>query len=64
MTSRDAQADSDEAVAILKKAVGMGYNSANSFRDEPALDSLRGRPDFQVLMMDLNFPAEPIADGG
>ena len=30
---------------------------------DPALDPLRDRADFRLLMMDLAFPAEPLAPG-
>jgi hypothetical protein len=29
---------------------------------DPDLDPLRGRPDFQAMMADLAFPAEPFSD--
>jgi CheY-like chemotaxis protein len=37
----------------------MGCLNPDSFRIEEALDSLRGREDFRLLMMDLAMPAEP-----
>ena len=36
----------------------MGFRYADAFRTESALDHLRGRPDFKLLMMDLAMPAE------
>jgi hypothetical protein len=33
-----------------------------AYRHEPALGPLRGRDDFQVLMMDLAMPANPFDD--
>jgi len=33
----------------------------DAVRTEPALDPLRDRPDFRLLMMDLATPAEPFA---
>ena len=38
----------------------MGYRNTNAYRTEDALDPLRGREDFKLLMMDLTFPAEPL----
>ena len=38
-----------------------GYLSIDAYRGETALDPLRDRPDFRLLMMDLAFPAEPFA---
>jgi hypothetical protein len=37
----------------------MGFRSANSFRTDDALDPLRGRTDFRLLLLDLAMPAEP-----
>jgi hypothetical protein len=48
-------------MALLTKAVTMGYRNRYAYRTESALDALRNRPDFQLLMMDLAFPAEPFA---
>jgi hypothetical protein len=54
-------AEADAAMALLRRAVGMGYRNADDFRTEDALDPLRGRDDFRLLMMDLAMPAEPFA---
>jgi hypothetical protein len=50
-----------EAMRLLKPAVAMGYRNSYLFRTESALDSLRGRPDFRLLLLDLSMPAEPFA---
>jgi hypothetical protein len=50
-------------MARLHQAVGLGYRSADIFRSEDALDPLRGRDDFRLLMMDVAFPDEPFARG-
>ena len=50
-------------MALLHKAVAMGYRTLDFFRTEDALDPLRDRDDFRRLMMDLAFPAEPFARG-
>ena len=46
---------------LLKDAAAMGYRSPDYYRNESALDSLRDRPDFRALMMDLVFPTKLIA---
>jgi len=51
-----APTEVDKAMALLKKAAGMGYRSNINYRDESALDGLRDRPDFRLLMMDLAMP--------
>jgi hypothetical protein len=48
-------------MTLLQEAVALGYRLTDAIRTEPALDSLRDRPDFRLLMMDLEFPAEPFA---
>ncbi len=48
-------------MALLRKAVAMGFVNADAFRTEAALDPLRGRDDFRMLMMDVAMPAEPFA---
>ena len=55
---------SEKAMAVLRQAVAMGYRNLNAYRTESALDPLRDRPDFRLLMMDLAFPAEPFAEYG
>jgi tetratricopeptide (TPR) repeat protein len=51
-----------KAMALLRQAVTMGYRKPDAYRTESALDPLRNRPDFCLLMMDLAFPAEPFAE--
>ena len=48
-------------MALLHTAVAMGYRSPGALRTEEALDPLRSRDDFKLLMMDLAMPAEPFA---
>jgi serine/threonine protein kinase/tetratricopeptide (TPR) repeat protein len=52
---------SETAMAVLRRAVAMGYRDANAYRTESALDPLRDRDDFRLLMMDLAMPADPFA---
>jgi tetratricopeptide (TPR) repeat protein len=52
--------EAETAMTQLRKAVAMNYRSA-AFRTEDALDPLRGREDFKLLMLDVAFPAEPFA---
>jgi hypothetical protein len=60
MSAAEGQ-EGTRAMSLLYKAVGMGYRDANAFRTESALDPLRDREDFQLLMMDLAMPADPFA---
>jgi serine/threonine-protein kinase len=58
---RAAASEADTAIVLLKRAVGLGYRNADAFRTEGALNPLRSRPDFQLLLMDLAMPGEPFA---
>jgi tRNA A-37 threonylcarbamoyl transferase component Bud32 len=51
----------DRAMTDLRQAIAMGYRSRAVYRYEPALGPVRGRDDFQLLMMDLEMPAVPFA---
>ena len=61
VSAAEAASEADAAIALLKKAVAMGYRIADAVRTESALDPLRDRPDFRLLMMDLAMPADPFA---
>jgi hypothetical protein len=39
----------------------MGYRSLDAYRTADALEPLRDRDDFQLLMLDLALPADPFA---
>jgi serine/threonine-protein kinase len=54
-------AEADAAMSVLRKAVVMGYRSLDRFRTDDALDPLRSRDEFRLLLMDVAFPAEPFA---
>jgi tetratricopeptide (TPR) repeat protein len=54
----------DRAIECLRQAVELGYRNANELRIESALDSLRSRDDFRLLMLDVSFPTDPFAPGG
>jgi serine/threonine-protein kinase len=55
------RATADLAMLTLHKAVAAGYHDMFSFSGDITLDPLRSRSDFQLLMMDLAFPADPFA---
>jgi serine/threonine-protein kinase len=59
VSADDREIEAGQAMALLRRAVAMGYRDPSTYRTETALDSLRLRPDFQLLMMDLSFPADP-----
>jgi eukaryotic-like serine/threonine-protein kinase len=57
----EAASEAETAMALLHRAVGMGYRLPDAYRTEDALDPLRGRDDFRMLMRYLAMPAEPFA---
>jgi serine/threonine-protein kinase len=61
VSAAEAVTEADIALALLRRAAAMGYRSPDACRTEDALDPLRGRDDFRLLMMDLEFPPEPFA---
>jgi serine/threonine-protein kinase len=63
ISAADGKDEAARAVGLLRQAFGMGYRDANAFRTEAALDLLRAREDFRLLIMDIDVPAEPFAPG-
>ena len=51
----------DRAVETLRRAVAAGCWDVNWIRTEAAFDGLRPRDDFQTLINDMVFPADPFA---
>ena len=62
LSAAEGRAEAERAVAGVRRAVNAGYTELILIRrDDPDLKPIRSRPDFQLLMMDLAFPAEPFA---
>jgi hypothetical protein len=59
LSAAEAVSEADAVMALLHKAVGLGYRSPDAFRTEDALDPLRDRDDFKLLILDLAMPADP-----
>jgi tetratricopeptide (TPR) repeat protein len=59
----DGPIEAERAIAQLRRAVAAGYGNLAELRTETALDPLRSRPDFRLLMLDLAMPADPFARG-
>ncbi len=49
----------EQAVAALHQAVAAGSRDVAYMRRDTDLDPLRSRPDFQMLIQDLDFPKQP-----
>jgi tetratricopeptide (TPR) repeat protein len=60
VSASEGASEAEAAMALLRQAVGLAYRSA-AFRYDDALDPLRRRDDFKLLMMDLAMPADPFA---
>jgi eukaryotic-like serine/threonine-protein kinase len=61
VSAGEGQAESDRAMSWVRRAVALGLRNPDAYRTEAALDPLRNRPDFQLLILDLAFPADPFA---
>jgi hypothetical protein len=61
VSAAEGSEEATRAMGWLLRAVGVGYRNTNEVRIESALDPLRSRDDFRLIMMDLAFPAEPFA---
>ena len=61
VSAAEALSDADAAMALIRNAIEMGNRTVSIYRTEDALDPLRSRDDFRMLMMDLEFPSEPFA---
>src|SRR5262249_58205818 len=59
LSAAEGQAEADRAILWLRKAVAAGYLKVAWMRTE--LGPLRARPDFQALMMDVEFPSDPFS---
>jgi hypothetical protein len=49
------------AMAALRRAVAEGFTQFEVIRNNPDLAPLRSRANFQALLLDLPFPADPFA---
>ena len=49
------------AMASLGKSVEQGHRNQAFYRTDTALEPLRVRDDYRLLMLDLDFPAHPLA---
>jgi hypothetical protein len=51
----------ETATAMLQRALAAGYRDRPWVATDPAIDPLRTRPDFRLLMMDMAMPTEVFA---
>jgi eukaryotic-like serine/threonine-protein kinase len=62
VSAGEGRVEAEKAMAILARIVAEGFR-APEFHGESSLQPLRSRPDFQLLLMDVDFPARPFARG-
>jgi tetratricopeptide (TPR) repeat protein len=53
--------EAGRAIEILRRAAATGFRDVRRYRTESALEPLRDRDDFRLLMMDLAMPDSPLA---
>ena len=53
----------DRAIDLLRQAVATGYQNVEMLRTDPALDPLRSRADFKLLINEVAMPADAFARG-
>jgi serine/threonine-protein kinase len=61
MTAAEGRPAADQAMQWLHRAVARGYRNVAVMQRDHDLDPLRSRADFQLLMMDLQFPNDAFA---
>jgi hypothetical protein len=55
----EREARTRRAIAVLRRAVLAGHADLRQVRRDPVLDPLRRRRDFEEMILDLAFPADP-----
>jgi tetratricopeptide (TPR) repeat protein len=55
------QTQANQAIDLVRRAIGLGFRNLAAIRAEAALGSLRDRDDFRLMIMDLAMPTEPFA---
>jgi serine/threonine-protein kinase len=55
----EREARTRRAIAVLRRAVVAGHAEFMQVRRDPVLDPLRRRRDFEEMILDLSFPADP-----
>jgi eukaryotic-like serine/threonine-protein kinase len=64
LTAAEGRAEAERAIAGVRRAFDAGYSNLDWVKNgAPDVKTLRSRPDFQLLMMDLAFPKTPFAQG-
>ncbi len=59
LTAADGEAEADQAILSLRQAVAAGWQRLAHMRSDTDLDPIRSRRDYQMLLLDVGFPANP-----
>ena len=57
----DEETEARAALGLLQSAASGGYRNVAHYRTEQALAPIRARPDFRLIIMDLDFPVKSFA---
>jgi hypothetical protein len=60
ITAPERHSEAEKAMAILRRLIAGGYHAPH-LRSESSLEPLHARDDFQLLLMDVAFPADPFS---
>ena len=61
VSAAEGEGEAARAMGLLRKAVDMSYRGNAAYRTEDALDPIRDREDFKLLIMDIVMPTRPFA---
>ena len=50
-----------EAIMMLRESVADGFHDASRLANERLFEPLKGIPEFEQIILDLGFPANPFA---
>ncbi len=59
LSPAEARAEADQAMAVLRRSVAAGFNSAEKIQKDTDLESLQNRDDFKKLIQELQQPKKP-----
>jgi tetratricopeptide (TPR) repeat protein/tRNA A-37 threonylcarbamoyl transferase component Bud32 len=59
LSATEGRGEADSAMVALRRAVDAGWRDVSAARHDSDLGPIRSRPDFRLLMLDLEFPADP-----
>ncbi len=55
------EAHADQAISLLRRAIESGYRKRAALETDPGWQPIRHRADFELLVRDIDYPADPFA---